>query len=1283
MARILLGWELGFGLGHIANLLPVAEALADRGHEPILVVRDVAAIWSQVRNTPFTILPAPVFFGRPHIKEAGFRSYADLLALHGYDDPEALEPMVRAWQHLIESTQPELVVAEHAPTLCLASYGRLPVVNLGTGFTVPCEQADGDFPVLNPGASSQVGMERIYSTLAQVLRRLGQTPPKPVIRAVLGDESLAIVMEEIDPYRNFRRQPALGPLWAATHSLELPETPACLIYLPASHPDMEMLLTGLIDLSMPGIAYVRDATPKIIDWLRATPLEIATRPLDLDSVLPHVSVVLHHGGVGISQHCLVAGRPQVIAPAYFEQHLNCSAMQSLGVAIRLGTTLTPLQSGLALERAARMSRLRQFAQHQAHNLKMRYARGSLNRVVETILARLQPHSFVTPPRPSGSDTIHLIHSFENVNGGSEQRTLHLYRLFRGHADVQLWCEHDPHPALMAELPIRRIGEDGVPDDGTLVFVSTYYKVGTWLDRVHPQRLIIVYNIDAPSTLIALLGRLSKPWHPKPELIYASRALSERMGLPGTIQDSPIDLARFACDREYAAAPARPCTIGRLSRDTPDKHHPEDIALYQRLAENGYHVRIMGGTILHDALAGLPGIELLAEGAEPADEFLASLDIFLYRTNENWFEAWGRVVAEAMASGLPVVCHARGGYAELIRQGENGFLYENQDQAFSIIETLRASPSLRAKVGRAAKCDAHARLGEAFEQQIRDFFIPKSQAAEPTKLSDLSCDITVFFAADRGFAAILEVALFSLLQHNRRHRLTVHLALTGVPDIQCERFKHIAQSFNARLVFHTIDLSSLPPLPTNSSIPVASYFRLLVPELVDDGAERALYLDCDLIVMADIGALWNMQLDGAVLAAVRDPGADRTNRTSLGLSAGHFYFNSGVMLIDLAAWRREKVTESAFDFVSRFPGRAARNHDQDVLNACLDGRVAYVSPRWNFMPYLSGTREHDEYADIVSGVTPPCIIHFAGKNKPWVASVPDDEWNAHYRTARDALSRLDWSAFQAPVGVQNMAPARRRKFLPTAQKFCVMTMGRSASTTLMRALEAEPDIALPNKDIYCPGNELLQPLRMSLYQNYYSTKTGLYITTPSALVDAFYSCHEQAGFVGFKSFPSRHPDFADFSLRKDVRFIALLRQDLPSAIASFMVARAHIGQWGRKGGEQSLRWRFDPELDAGSVEAKVIEVVNECLALLDLPHTICLTYEQLCDPEFANARLDEFFERPIRIAHPKPPTQAARYVTNWTEFEEFVWACAERIFPHIRTLLNDFAARAQAGAASSS
>jgi glycosyltransferase involved in cell wall biosynthesis len=95
------------------------------------------------------------------------------------------------------------------------------------------------------------------------------------------------------------------------------------------------------------------------------------------------------------------------------------------------------------------------------------------------------------------------------------------------------------------------------------------------------------------------------------------------------------------------------------------------------------------------------VEILPEGAEPAEKFLQGLDIFYYRTGAH-VETFGRVVFEAMACGLPVVCHRYGGYADWIVSGENGFLFSTDDEAHKILDQLIASPSLRRSVGANAR-----------------------------------------------------------------------------------------------------------------------------------------------------------------------------------------------------------------------------------------------------------------------------------------------------------------------------------------------------------------------------------------------------------------------------------------------------------------------------------------------------------------------------------------------------------------------------------------------------
>ena len=54
--------------------------------------------------------------------------------------------------------------------------------------------------------------------------------------------------------------------------------------------------------------------------------------------------------------------------------------------------------------------------------------------------------------------------------------------------------------------------------------------------------------------------------------------------------------------------------------------------------------------------------------------------------------------EAMACGLPVVCGRRGGYADYIVHGVNGFLFDTSEQAVALILKLRDDAALRARIG---------------------------------------------------------------------------------------------------------------------------------------------------------------------------------------------------------------------------------------------------------------------------------------------------------------------------------------------------------------------------------------------------------------------------------------------------------------------------------------------------------------------------------------------------------------------------------------------------------
>jgi hypothetical protein len=219
----------------------------------------------------------------------------------------------------------------------------------------------------------------------------------------------------------------------------------------------------------------------------------------------------------------------------------------------------------------------------------------------------------------------------------------------------------------------------------------------------------------------------------------------------------------------------------------------------------------------------------------------------------------------------------------------------------------------------------------------------------------------------------------------------------------------------------------------------------------------------------------------------------------------------------------------------------------------------------------------------------------------------------------------------------------------AKKFCVLTEGRSGSTSLLQALARFDDVAVPGKNVASHDDELLNPQHLARYRREYARLCGRDIADAGALVDAFYALNACSAYAGFKSMPVRDRHFAALVARADVQFIALTRRDTLSAAASFAVAH-FTGSWRRRGEPYAARWRFEPARHGRWVRGNVAYVRLTHARIAQVPSAIRLSYEELCDG--GTRALDEWFGRAVRLHDAKPPTSGAAVVENWDEFRAF-------------------------------
>jgi len=312
-----------------------------------------------------------------------------------------------------------------------------------------------------------------------------------------------------------------------------------------------------------------------------------------------------------------------------------------------------------------------------------------------------------------TDPIHIVTSFDAI-GGPEAQARALADRLSALAPTQLWSLRPSRAtAHYRAQPISPFGGQ-MPRGGTLILVGTHFEPGVWLDYVKPKRLIVICNRPSIGQTMAFLTWLERPSLPPAELAFVSKGLKAIMALPGRLCPPLIDLERFHPARRTAGQCFR---VGRHARDEAAQHHPDDPSLYKMLCWNGIAVRLLGATVLAPSLAETPNLQLLPADAEVPENFLGSLDLFLYRPASRFPDAGATDLIEAMACGLPVIARADGRHSEWIDHDDCGYLFVSQEEAYEQVIALSKSPEKQKALGLAARQRAE-RLGG--DQPVRDY-----------------------------------------------------------------------------------------------------------------------------------------------------------------------------------------------------------------------------------------------------------------------------------------------------------------------------------------------------------------------------------------------------------------------------------------------------------------------------------------------------------------------------------------------------------------------------------
>lgn len=242
---------------------------------------------------------------------------------------------------------------------------------------------------------------------------------------------------------------------------------------------------------------------------------------------------------------------------------------------------------------------------------------------------------------------------------------------------------------------------------------------------------------------------------------------------------------------------------------------------------------------------------------------------------------------------------------------------------------------------------------------------------------------IVLACDEGYAMPLATTLRSLAESNRAHwPLDVHVLTDRFSDEARERVARSQPTGAVRIRWITVDLEAFAQFGLLEHVSRMTYARLQIPQLFGEDVTRVLYLDADILVLGDLELLWRTELDGAPIGAVLDHHVDADlklghHHLTRGVPRVGHYFNAGVLLMDLAVWRRDRTAERAIDYLRTHS--TSPYSDQDALNVACDGTWKRLDGHWNFQDHHCTRIGRMPVADR------PAIAHFITSSKPWKPS----------------------------------------------------------------------------------------------------------------------------------------------------------------------------------------------------------------------------------------------------------------------------------------------------------
>lgn len=343
--QILFGWEMGAGMGHLKSHRELFVALTGRGHTIHVASRDVAKAARAFDGLNLPIWQAPFGTEKPDPLYPITPTMAQVLHNSGLTRIDNVLARTFAWDLLIDTIRPDLVLVDSASTLLLALRGKgLPTASLSTGFFVPPDVHPlPRFSILQGKSFPPTIPTHDTVTLAALNAVLAGRKQAPLgsIAALYNEGVLPLLttFPELDHYPERKNGCYVGlPASPPGATPEWPDVsgPRIHAYL-KPFKAIEQVLAQLRASEFPTIV-VSDGIPEQLHArYRSQSLRFSKRALDLNQVTQNCQVSVSNANHGTLAHFLLHGVPLLLIPLFLEQELLAANVVKQHTGLSLST----------------------------------------------------------------------------------------------------------------------------------------------------------------------------------------------------------------------------------------------------------------------------------------------------------------------------------------------------------------------------------------------------------------------------------------------------------------------------------------------------------------------------------------------------------------------------------------------------------------------------------------------------------------------------------------------------------------------------------------------------------------------------------------------------------------------------------------------------------------------------------------------------------------------------------------------------------------------------------